>query len=159
MQTPERDRDWDPRQVCYSVPQLLPIIFRISRNMRIQDAGPLTLLRSKSNFSSKAITIHITRVIPCLACRQSPSALRSLGMDQKLTLWYKSEYLLLVERTVIPERTQRRWEENANVTSKRTSSPYEWRLLLIPLPVGFVLILKFSLLPLWMTTDAAVPQF
>ncbi len=122
-----RDRDWDPRQVCYSVPQLLPIIFRISRNMRIQDAGPLTLLRSKSNFSSKAITIHITRVIPCLACRQSPSALRSLGMDQKLTLWYKSEYLLLVERTVIPERTQRRWEEN--VTSKRTSSPYEWRLL------------------------------
>ncbi len=73
-------------QECYSVPQLLPIIFRISRNMRIQDAGPLTLLRSKSNFSSKAITIHITRVIPCLACRQSPSALRSLGMDQKLTL-------------------------------------------------------------------------
>lgn len=149
-----------------SVPQLLPIIFRISRNMRIQDAGPLTLLRSKSKFSSKAITIHITRVIPCLACRQSPSALRSLGvgrrMDQKLTLWYKSEYcrhcMLLVERTVITERTQRRWEENAK--SKRTSSPYEWRLLLIPLPVGFVvLILKFSLLPLWMITDAAVPRF
>lgn len=77
-------------QVCYSVSQLLPIIFRISRNMRIQDAGPLTLLRSKSKFSSKAFTIHITKVIPCLACRPSPSALGSLGtgrrMDQKLTL-------------------------------------------------------------------------
>lgn len=52
--------------------------------MRIQDAGPLTLLRSKSNFSSKAITIHITEVIPCLDCHPSPSALGSLVKGRRM---------------------------------------------------------------------------
>lgn len=89
-------RDREIHGKCYNVSQLLPIIFRISRNMRIQDAGPLTLLRSRSIFSSKAITIHITKVIPCLACRPSPSALGSLGkgrrMDKELTRRYKFQY-------------------------------------------------------------------
>lgn len=130
----ERERAWGPRQVRSSVSQLLPIIFRISRNMRIQDAGPLTLLRSKSEFSSKAITIHITKVIPCLACRPSPSALGSLGTQNGsethslIQIWVSCRHcMLLAERTVIPERAQRRWRENAK--SKRTSSPYEWTLL------------------------------
>lgn len=46
--------------------QLLPMIFRISRNTRIQDAQPVTFFRSRSLFSCREITIRITKIIPCL---------------------------------------------------------------------------------------------
>lgn len=111
-----------------SVSQLLPIIFRISRKMRIQDAGPLTLLRKKAIFSPEVVTIHITKVIPCLACHPSPSALGSLGKSRKITLWCNFEpchSTVLLGRTVIPIAKQRRWRESAseNAISERTSSP------------------------------------
>lgn len=42
------------------------MIFKISRNTRIQDAQPVTFFRSRSLFSCKEITIRITKIIPCL---------------------------------------------------------------------------------------------
>lgn len=53
--------------------QLLPIIFKISRNTRIQDAQRLTLFRSRPLFSCKGVAIHITEIIPCLLSQPSPS--------------------------------------------------------------------------------------
>lgn len=53
--------------------QLLPIIFKISRNTRTQDAKRLTLFRSKSLFSCNGIAIHITEIIPCLLSQPSSS--------------------------------------------------------------------------------------
>lgn len=89
-------RDTRVRKPSNCVSQLLPMIFRISRNMKIQDAVLLTLLRRQAIFSSKVITIHITKVIPCLSRHQSPSALGSLGKRHRLEkknlslvqLWY-----------------------------------------------------------------------
>lgn len=54
--------------------QLLPIIFKISRNIRIQDAYLFTLFWSRPLFSSNEIAIHITGLIPYLVCKQSPNA-------------------------------------------------------------------------------------
>lgn len=52
--------------------QLLPMIFKISRNTRIQDPQRLTLFRSRPLFSCKGIAINITKIIPCLS-QPSPS--------------------------------------------------------------------------------------
>lgn len=42
--------------------QLLPMIFKISRNVRSHDANPLTWSRRRLSFCSNALTIHITEV-------------------------------------------------------------------------------------------------
>lgn len=66
---------YNPSRVNYFffLSQLLPIIFKISRNTRIQDAQRLTLFRSRSLFSCKGVAIHITEIIPCLLSQASPS--------------------------------------------------------------------------------------
>ena len=73
--------NFSPFSFCFAVVvpsfffflQLLPMIFRISRNTRIQDAERLTFFRSRPLFSCKAIAIHITKIIPCLLRQPSPS--------------------------------------------------------------------------------------
>lgn len=52
--------------------QLLPMIFKISRNTRIQEAQRLTSFRGRS-WLSWGVAIHITRIIPYLLGRSSPS--------------------------------------------------------------------------------------
>lgn len=47
------------------------MIFKISRNTRIQDAQRLTLFRSRPLFSWQGVAIHITKIIPCLLLQVS----------------------------------------------------------------------------------------
>lgn len=49
------------------------MLFKISRNTKIQDAQRLTLFRSRPLFSCQAVALHITKIIPCLLRQRSSS--------------------------------------------------------------------------------------